>query len=447
MKTVFLTPLGERLFVLRSLSYDCSLPSISAPNIRYPDLQGKALLIAQGLHPTWVCIFNMSFLAVTRSIEIYENERLWVGRGFSRKGLLPTERGPYSSDDGTLNWKSIRDASLLLLGSTTDENDENIMGSSGSRRRSLLGCKKSIASVTSTKTRGRGWSFRELNDSRNCTDFDDDDVALADDELGGFVPCVGPNADEGPTDAEGWQYFTDFTSLSDPRGERGILDFVRRRKYHRLAYFRPDHYLPKEVYAKCDFCDSTVVHKLSDAMIDALSLAIIYAHGTKTNTITVAWIFPLKYKLIDSLKIGANHKLDDVLEARDPVPHIKEIRERLFSFADTCVGKPAKLFNPDFDKKVTATHADMKKKVSIYFDEHERNCYAKLLIKDVDRHSFKLHCRNELCSHGNIETQLDVTNPPQCEFHSISCWNEGCTTTFSFKHLAKHDAECAYRLC
>jgi hypothetical protein len=352
-----------------------------------------------------------------------------------------------------LSWKSINDASLFLLGSTTNnENDDNSMGSSvGIRRRSLLGCKKSIigsgTSITAPHRRGRGWSFRELNDSRNCTDFDDDEVALADDELGGFVPCIGPNADDGPTDAEGWQYFTDFTSLSDPRGERGILDFVRRRKLHRLAYFRPDHFLPKEVYAKCDFCDSNVVDMLSDAMLDALTLGVIYTHGTKTNTISVAKVLPLKYKLIDSLTIGKNHKLDDVLEERDPIPHIKEMRNRLFSFADTCVGKPTKLFNPDFDKNVSATHAEMKGMVSPYFDERERKCYARLLIKDVDRYSFKMHCKNELCSHGITEMTFDSTNPPHCEFHNIFCRNEGCIVTFSFKHLAKHDTECAYKLC
>ena len=44
---------------------------------------------------------------------------------------------------------------------------------------------------------------------------------------------------------------------------RGILDFVRRRKLRRVAFFRPDHFLTREVYAKCDFCDSKVVDMLS----------------------------------------------------------------------------------------------------------------------------------------------------------------------------------------
>ena len=57
-----------------------------------------------------------------RTIYIYENERLWVGRGYTKKGLLPipTERGPFSSLDGSINRKTIEDASLALLGAIDD---------------------------------------------------------------------------------------------------------------------------------------------------------------------------------------------------------------------------------------------------------------------------------------------------------------------------------------
>ena len=53
-----------------------------------------------------------------RTIEIYENERMWIGRGFSQAGLLPTDRvGPYSTRDGSLSWKTLDEAieALLLL--------------------------------------------------------------------------------------------------------------------------------------------------------------------------------------------------------------------------------------------------------------------------------------------------------------------------------------------
>ena len=41
------------------------------------------------------------------------------------------------------------------------------------------------------------------------------------------------------------------------------MDFVRHRKLSRVAYFRPDHFLSREVYSKCDYCDSKVVDALS----------------------------------------------------------------------------------------------------------------------------------------------------------------------------------------
>jgi hypothetical protein len=51
-------------------------------------------------------------------VEIDENERYWVGGGFGRGGLLPNDRGAFSSTDGTISWKSLEQASedLILLG-------------------------------------------------------------------------------------------------------------------------------------------------------------------------------------------------------------------------------------------------------------------------------------------------------------------------------------------
>eukprot|EP00536_Pseudo-nitzschia_multiseries_P013890 jgi/Psemu1/291121/fgenesh1_pg.629_\ len=51
-------------------------------------------------------------------VEIDENERYWVGGGFGRRGLLPNDRGPFSTADGSMVWKSPDEASedLVLLG-------------------------------------------------------------------------------------------------------------------------------------------------------------------------------------------------------------------------------------------------------------------------------------------------------------------------------------------
>lgn len=51
-------------------------------------------------------------------VEIDENERYWVGGGFGKRGLLPNDRSPFSSSDGTMSWKTVEQASedLVLLG-------------------------------------------------------------------------------------------------------------------------------------------------------------------------------------------------------------------------------------------------------------------------------------------------------------------------------------------
>ena len=51
-------------------------------------------------------------------VEIDENERYWVGGGFGRRGLLPNDRGAFTTTDGSMFWKSPAEASedLVLLG-------------------------------------------------------------------------------------------------------------------------------------------------------------------------------------------------------------------------------------------------------------------------------------------------------------------------------------------
>ena len=51
-------------------------------------------------------------------VEIDENQRYWVGGGFGTRGLLPNDRGAFSTTDGSMVWKSPAEASedLVLLG-------------------------------------------------------------------------------------------------------------------------------------------------------------------------------------------------------------------------------------------------------------------------------------------------------------------------------------------
>jgi hypothetical protein len=149
---------------------------------------------------------NVEFFRLERHIEIYENERLWISRGFSKAGLLPTERGPFLTKDASVSWKTVPAASLALL-------REDVTGN---------------IAKSATRVR-RGWSFHEewlvlsrgghtdqeanwrLEDEYECSAGD----KSSDSGPGNyceFVPCSGPG--ELATDKDGWQYFPDFLEMS-----------------------------------------------------------------------------------------------------------------------------------------------------------------------------------------------------------------------------------------
>jgi hypothetical protein len=392
-----------------------------------------------------------------RPIEIYENERLWIGRGFSKAGLLPTERGPYSTQDGSLSWKSMREASLALLrGDVASSFDNKEWYNNGKTDDTdAAAAKKAICR--------RGWSFHEENsDEQDADDYECSTTQtnngnstssdnMSDDEYWGFVPCCG--AEDGPSDEDGWQYFPDFKeqSLSYPNRKRGLLDFVRRRKLRRMAMFRPDHFLPRDVYNKCDYCDSRAVQVLSDAILDALSLASLFAYGpANPEKVTDAQVIPLKSKLIDTLQIGRNWRSDSKTE--EDTNNLDDVRERLCTFAEKSIGKPGPimhLLNPDVDKSIQAIQPLRRKVIAKYFTDHERVSLARLLIKDIDRDAYELHCKNETCAsliHAGSHHGSKQDDSTACPFHYIPCPNYKCTVQISKKYTKEHDEECGYKL-
>lgn len=86
-------------------------------------------------------------------------------------------------------------------------------------------------------------------------------------------------------------------SLLFSNAHRGMLDFVRRRKLHKVAYFRPDHFLPRDVHSKCDFCDSKAVDLISVSggvyLICGLLLCSLLATNILTGLIFKIYASPL----------------------------------------------------------------------------------------------------------------------------------------------------------
>ena len=57
-------------------------------------------------------------LSIETIVEVDENERYWVGGGFGRRGLLPNDRGRFTSTDGSIAWKDLDECNedSVLLG-------------------------------------------------------------------------------------------------------------------------------------------------------------------------------------------------------------------------------------------------------------------------------------------------------------------------------------------
>jgi hypothetical protein len=189
-------------------------------------------------------------------------------------------------------------------------------------------------------------------------------------------------------------------------------------------------------------------------MLDSLALAALFAHGS-TDRISDSQALEMKCKLIDALSIGDNCGYDNAREVGlglgvhsddfnyNPRVDIERIKDRLCTFAETCVGKQHHgllVLHPENDvqQNIVTYIPSMRRVMSRCLGERERGILAQLLIKDIDRHSYEMHCSTDYCSqHG--------TNDDMCKFRTVTCHNEGCDATFSFVHQIQHDKEdCQY---
>uniref|UniRef100_A0A7S2HD16 TRAF-type domain-containing protein n=1 Tax=Helicotheca tamesis TaxID=374047 RepID=A0A7S2HD16_9STRA len=343
----------------------------------------------------------VSMTGLQETIEIYENQRFWVGGGFSRKGLLPTDRcRAYSTFDGSLSWQSLQGASEGIL--------------------------------------GKGWHFDDSDD--------------------GFVPVGGAN---GTSDSDGWSYFVDFSSeaLRNPSASKGMKHFVRRRRLVRTKTFQPDQFLPQEVHLECEYADSNEVDALSSKMLEALSIATLLRqkqHVTDKLAIT------LKAKLVDSLNIGDT--VAPIPEAEDAhaSTRLKNLRKELDGFAEkqeTAISVIGKTLNFSGPEALSDRQSEISAK---YFSKEERDLIATLAVKHLDP-EYRLHCNEMSCTAETCEfyvvscpnagctrrmskKHLSHHDREECGYKIISC-PLGCGDTFPRNRKDVHIADaCSARI-
>jgi hypothetical protein len=310
-------------------------------------------------------------------VEIDENERYWVGKGFG-KGLLPNDRGAFTTTDGSLFWKSTSEASedLLLL--------------------------------------GRGWVYSKKTD-------DDQD----------FVPTRQDQPEEC------WMYAIDFRPdhIHQAKPNQGALHFVRFRRLVSTKVFHPEEFVSKDVYEKCDHCDSVVTDGLSNLFLDVLAYTSLLHNKSHA---TDAALLPLKKSIIDlaishdipirkqGLPVDAKHKLDILrkdlmffVEKERSKTAMSRLLSRLdFAFAERNDRK-------EFQERSDAVAARC-------LSRSECDAIAGLIVRKLDP-DFQLHCNRVACGQ-------------ECQYFRVACPNEGCPATMSRIYLQSHDSKCPHKI-
>lgn len=276
----------------------------------------------------------------TKLIEIHENQRCWIGRGFSARGLLPNDRGPYSLLDGSQSWKTLEEAGSELRCIGWNYQDES-----------------------------KVFSLQIDGDERNS------------------------NEAEGDEDG-GWRYARDFSAhaVKEAKKSRGPLHWVRFRKWTRRIVFDPDQFCKREVYSKCGQCESKAVKTLSAKLLQVLAYTTLVHHGTLKESV----LLRLKTNLLVEL---IHHPSTD----QDAFYQLDILNRELQKFADNekqvNIGLRSVFSNlpPFANSSEIPGFAERCKAVSArQFSEAERNAIALIMVKKLDPH-FQLHCDKEDC--------------------------------------------------
>lgn len=319
-------------------------------------------------------------------VEVDENERYWVGKGFVKGGLLPNDRGAFSTTDGSLAWKTIEEVSedLLLL--------------------------------------GRGWVYKE--DGFSPTQKDDPDNC--------------------------WLYATDFRaeSINQAKPSRGVLHWIRFRRLNRIKVFNPGEFVPKDIYEQCDFGDSDAADALSKIMLEVLAYSTLLHNKTHvTDTIALQLKksildIAIGYHLPKG-ETDAFYQLDQLrkkLENFVEKERSHTMMSRLFSGIDFSFY--GRIGRKEFKERCDAVSASCLLKI-------ERDAIASLIVRKLDPH-FQVHCDkvncgdecgftrvkcpNEGCSTTMSKIYLE-THDATCPYKIITC---DCGDTFPTNESSHH---------
>ena len=329
-------------------------------------------------------------------VEVDENERYWIGNGFGKGGLLIGDRGAFSTTDGSLSWKSSKEASEdpLLL--------------------------------------GRGWSFSQ---DQQC-----------------FAPTR--------KDQEGWMYATDFrpNHMADARPCRGNLHWVRFRRLIRTKIFDPEGFVGQEIYEKCNHCDSKETDALSKLLLETIAyISMLTCKSQVTDAVlfplkATVIDMAIDHELSDMQEREPSQELNvlrKTLMSYIEKERSRHAMSRLLSGSTFLFAEREK--HPEFHERCATVAARCLPK-------NERDAIAGLIVRKLDP-NYRLHCDRincgtdcifmrspcphagcpEIMSKNHLDAHADV-----CKFKIITC---ECGEAIKAGEMSSHLGEsCRFRL-
>jgi len=344
---------------------------------------------------------------LSRKLAVYENERYNpVAGGWGSRGLLPTDRKPWSNSTGSAGYASLKEVDEALL-------------SAGWRWEA-----SSWDVNVDTSTDADGWSY--------SADFGWFDSA------GGVKGQEGSTVPAGPASstvtinglqdgadilAEAAQSVEGLVGGSGGVSNKQMMHFVRRRRRTRLQTFDPE-LLSDFGALTCDWCDLDEVENVSSVLLHALAVASVRAHP---RNLTEQKCNKLKTELVNFLSLRGGD-----LISTGQYSH-KVVASRLEEFSKgtgsawsavsslVASGSPIEILG-----RRTADIA------GAYFSHEERRVLAGLVIRKHDV-TFQYHCDKPGCGAA-------------CEFRIEKCPHDGCGTVYSSKWAQEHDSVCPQKI-
>lgn len=367
---------------------------------------------------------------------VYENERRWIGGGFSRRGLLPTERAAFSTNDGSLSFKTIEEASKALLGQGWQWEEDEVFGwdcidAEEERAQAAVAASAALAAAQDMSLED------DEGDAKQVSGDAAEGAKPTGNEKKSLTSKLSKKSkkDSGSSTAmnesEGWRYSVDFSpsALQKATTKKSPLHFVRRRRLVRHKVFDASQFLRDEIRLQCDHCDSEAVNDVSQKLLEVLSIATLLQTDAR-HDLTDAAGLKLKEKLIDELHIGG--EIPPYLLRVDSPTRIRSLCNELDKFPDKTTSVISSMFNRN--EVVRDGLSDRMGEVAARFmSREEQDELARLVIRHLDTPDFVLHCPNRKCGES-------------CEFSMTKCPNIGCDVCESRKYMAHHDEICGYKI-